>query len=271
VNTIIALGLPEGSVSALVFAFGLMMMPQMAIAQSTAIAALPTFSIQASQGRLNELKTSLSATLRGIILLSMPAAIGLILLRQPLVVFLYQRGEFDENSTALVAWALAWYAAGLVGHSLLELLSRAFYALHDTRTPVSVGVIAMTLNIVLSFGMAELFKRVGWMPHGGLALANSLATALEVITLYVLLRKRLGGLNDRGFFLAFLQSGLGALGMSIIVVIWDHSMGESIVLLAVLGGVFLGAVVYGLILMLIKTPEVGQAIRAVKRRFRQTQ
>ncbi len=56
----------------------------------------------------------------------------------------------------LVAWALAWYAAGLVGHSLLELLSRAFYALHDTRTPVSVGVIAMSLNIGFSFGLARV-------------------------------------------------------------------------------------------------------------------
>jgi putative peptidoglycan lipid II flippase len=271
VNTIIALGLPAGSVSALVFAFGLMMMPQMAIAQSTAIAALPTFSIQASQGRLDELKMSISATLRGIILLSMPAALGLILLRQPLVAFLYQRGEFDENSTTLVAWALAWYAAGLVGHSILELLSRAFYALHDTRTPVSVGVIAMALNIGFSFGLAELFKLMGWMPHGGLALANSLATAFEVITLYALLCKRLGGLNDRGFLLAFLQSGLGVLGMSVAVVIWDQSLGESEVVLTALGGVLLGAVVYGLILMLIKTPEVGQAIRAVKLRFRRNQ
>jgi putative peptidoglycan lipid II flippase len=246
-------------------------MPQMAIAQSTAIAALPTFSIQASQGRLDELKMSISATLRGIILLSMPAALGLILLRQPLVAFLYQRGEFDENSTTLVAWALAWYAAGLVGHSILELLSRAFYALHDTRTPVSVGVIAMALNIGFSFGLAELFKLMGWMPHGGLALANSLATAFEVITLYALLCKRLGGLNDRGFLLAFLQSGLGVLGMSVAVVIWDQSLGESEVVLTALGGVLLGAVVYGLILMLIKTPEVGQAIRAVKLRFRRNQ
>jgi len=238
VNTIIALGLPEGSVSALVLAFSLMLMPQMAIAQSTAIAALPTFSAQAAQGRLDELKESLSAALRGIILLSMPAALGLILLRKPIVAFLYQRGEFDANSTALVAWALAWYAAGLVGHSLLELLSRAFYALHDTRTPVTVGVVAMCLNIVFSFGLAELFKYFGWMPHGGLALANSLATTLEIVALYLFLHRRLGTLHDRRLLLAFLQSGMGLLGMSAALGAWYYIAGNRGVALNALVGVF---------------------------------
>jgi putative peptidoglycan lipid II flippase len=267
VNTIIALGLPEGSVSALVLAFGLMMMPEMAIAQSTAIAALPTFSTQAAQGRLEELKVSLSGTLRVIILLSMPATLGLILLRQPLVAFLYQRGEFNEHSTSLVAWALAWYAAGLVGHSILEVLSRAFYALHDTRTPVTVGVIAMCLNIAFSFYLAGLFKQIGWMPHGGLALANSLATALEVITLLVLLRRRLGSLHGRRLYLAFIQSGLGVLGMTVVLVAWNHYMVNEADVLSVLGGVVVGAAVYVLILFGLRTPELKRLIGAVKHRI----
>ena len=89
--------------------------------------------------------------LRGVLLLSMPAAVGLMLIRKPIVALLYQRGEFTAHSTELVAWALLWYAAGLVGHSVVEVLARAFYALHDTRTPVIIGTIAMSLNIALSF------------------------------------------------------------------------------------------------------------------------
>ena len=141
VNTIIALSLPEGSVSAITLAFTVMLMPQAAIAQSVAIAAMPTFSAQVALGKLDELRASLAGSLRGVLLLAIPASLGLILLREPLIRLLYQNDTyFTAHSTQLVAWALLWYAAGLVGHSLLEVIVRAFYALHDTRTPVSVTV-----------------------------------------------------------------------------------------------------------------------------------
>jgi len=189
VNIRLASEMQEGSVTGVTFAFILMLMPQAAIAQSIATAAMPTLAAQFARGKLDEVRSSLAASLRGVLLLSIPASIGLILLREPIITLLYQRGEFTEHSTTLVAWALLWYAAGLVGHSVLEVLARAFYALHDTKTPVIVGVIAMSLNVVFSFAFAALFKQIGWMPHGGLALANSLATALETIALLVLMRR----------------------------------------------------------------------------------
>ncbi len=270
VNTVIALGLPEGSVSALVLAFGLMMMPQMAIAQSTAIAALPTFSTQAAQGRLTELRKSLTTTMRVVILLSVPASLGLIILRQPLVTFLYQRGEFSEHSTSLVAWALAWYAVGLVGHSLLEVISRAYYAMQDTRTPVMVGVVAMSLNIGLSFAFSSLFDQIGWAPHGGLALANSLATALEVTVLMIILGKRLGTLGGHTLGSAVTQSGIGALGMMGILLVWNYFMNNQVASLNALGGALLGALIYVVILIMIRVPEVGHLIAILKRKFYRT-
>src|SRR5512133_4284864 len=108
---------------------------------------------------------------------------------------LFQLGKFTAESTEMVSWALLWYTAGLVGHSIVEILSRAFYALHDTKTPVSVGVAAMGLNAIFSFGFAALFSSLGWMPHGGLALANSLATAIEAVILFSLIRRQLNGIN----------------------------------------------------------------------------
>lgn len=195
VNTIIASGQPEGSLAALTFAFQLMIMPQAVIAQAIAIAALPTFSTQFAQGRIDELRASLASTLRGVLFLSLPASLGLILLRRPIVGLLYERGAFDVQSTELVAWALLWWSAGLVGHAALEIIVRAFYAMHDTRTPVIVGGLMMSLNVVFSLGFSTLFMRIGWMPHGGLALANSLATALECSLLLVLLHRRLNGLD----------------------------------------------------------------------------
>ena len=109
----------------------------------------------------------------------------------------FQRGEFDARSTEMVSWALLWYTAGLVGHSFVEILSRAFYALHDTKTPVIVGTIAMGLNVVFSITFARLFEQIGWIPVGGLALANSLATALEATALFIFMRRRLNGIEGR--------------------------------------------------------------------------
>ena len=158
VNTIIALSLPEGSVSAITLAFTLMLMPQAAIAQSAAIAAMPTFSAQAALGKLEELRATLASTLRAVLLLAIPATVGLILLRFPLIRFPVRGRRVHQPLQQLVAWALLWYAAGLVGHSLVEILARAFYALHDTRTPVAVGAAAMRLNVVFSFAFPALFR-----------------------------------------------------------------------------------------------------------------
>ena len=151
VNGWIASTMSEGSMASLSIGFSLMLMAQAAIAQSVAIAAMPTFSAQHALGKLDEMRSSLAASLRGVMLAALPASLGLIALREPLVRLLYQRREFDETDVQMVAWALLWYAAGLVGHSLMEVLTRAFYAQHDTKTPVLIGAAAMGLNVVFSF------------------------------------------------------------------------------------------------------------------------
>jgi putative peptidoglycan lipid II flippase len=267
VNTLLASYLPVGSLNGIVYAFQLMLMPQAAIAQSIAIAAMPTFSAQAALGKLNEMRASLAASIRGVLLLSMPAAVGLMLLRTQIVALLYQRGVFDAHSTELVAWALLWYAAGLVGHSVVEILARAFYALHDTRTPVIVGAAAMGLNIGLSFLFIWLFSSIGWMPHGGLALANSTATALEMVVLMIIIRKKLSGIEGTRIVKSVWQGLIGVLLMiaSIIVVlqILKGSSNAILCLVAILSG----GLVYIVTLYLIQTEEVGMLISAVKRRL----
>lgn len=268
VNTIIALSLPAGSVSAITLGISLMLMPQAAIAQSVAVAAMPTFSAQAALGKLDELRASVAGSLRGILFLALPASLGLILLRVPLVRLLYQNDTyFDARSTQLVAWALLWYAAGLLGHSLLEVIVRAFYAQHDTRTPVSVTAVAMLLNVGFSFAFAALFARWGWMPHGGLALANSLATLLEMLTLLYLLRRRLRGLEGRRILAAIGQSAAGVLAMSLALAAWLRLEGTLPDLLLVPGGALLGVLVYAAVLAVLRVPELGSVWGAVRRRL----
>ncbi len=265
-NTYLASFQAEGSLSGISLAFPLMIMPEAAIAQSIAIAALPTFSAQAALGRLDALRASLAATLRGILLLSIPASLGLMLLRVPLVQLIYQRGEFTAHSTELVAWALLWYAAGLVGHSVLEVVTRAFFALKDTRTPTIITTLAMALNLGFSLLFSALFSSIGWMPHGGLALANSLATFLEVITLLVLLRRKIGGLGGRRVWVALGQGGLAAAGMGLALGGWLWLTAAQPVWLQALGGVALGGAVYGLLLVLQRVDEVGWALGLLRRR-----
>lgn len=263
VNTYLASLQPEGSVTAISLGFSLMLMPQAAIAQSIAIASLPTFSAQVARGKLDEMRSSFTSTLRMILFLAIPAMVGLIMLREDIVRLLYQRGEFTAASTNLVAWALLWYALGLIGHCIVEITSRAFYAQHDTKTPVFVGVAAMSLNLVLSILFSRLFLSIGWMPHGGLALANSTATLLEALVLLSLMKKRMRGLDKKLLLSGLLKAGLAVLIMAFCVTI---SMNLDVALpywLHIVLTILVAAVLYASVLYFLKVDEMKTLLHLV--------
>jgi putative peptidoglycan lipid II flippase len=179
---------------------------------------------------------------------------------------LLQRGEFTTVSTDLVAWALLWYAAGLIGHAVLEIIVRAFYALKDTRTPVIVGAVAMSLNIVLSLTFSAWFARIGWAPHGGLALANSLATALECLTLLWLMSRRMRGLDLERLRRGLMASVGATIAMGVTLWLWlSFTEGSSIWLIGGVG-VIVGAGVYWLIALALGAPEARQLPGLLRRR-----
>lgn len=268
VNIIIGSGLPGGSISAFDFAFRIMTMPQVVIAQAISIAALPTFSAQIARGKPEEMRSSLAATLRGIIFLSLPATIGLIMLRNPIITLLYERGEFTKDDTELVAWALLWFTVGLIGHSLVEILSRAFYSMHDTKTPVGIGVVAMGLNIVFSFTFPGWFDSVGWMPIGGLALANSLATTLEMIVLLIIMHRRLKGLHSAHIFKGFLKSCISTGLMWGGLYFWLSLTGVTSIWIVGLGGIMVGGMIYFVAMWAFGVPELQVMVMAGLRRIK---
>jgi putative peptidoglycan lipid II flippase len=153
-----------------------------------------------------------------------------------------------------------------VGHNVVEILSRAFYALQDTKTPVLVGVGAMSLNVIFSFAFSALFTRIGWLPHGGLALANSFATALEMTALFVLMRRRLKGLEGGNIWQGFAQAALGSVLMSLVVIFWSQIQGSVWVL--ALGGVALGGGFYAVALWVMKVPEVAGLMNWITHRIK---
>lgn len=270
VNIRLASDMTEGSVASLAYGFSLMIMAQAAIAQSVAIAAMPTFSAQHALGQQDEMRSSLASSLRGILFMAIPASVGLILLRAPLVSFLFQRGKFDEQDVQLTAWALLWYAAGIVGHSVMEILTRAFYAQHDTKTPVIIGTIAMGLNVVFSIAFSKLFASLGWFPHGGLALANSLATALEAGALFIVMRKRLNGIEGGNILRGVIPSTAAALGMGLCIYAWLYFGSNFSAWILTIASIIIGGGVYVAALFVLRVPELTYIMNRVRRRLRRS-
>lgn len=262
VNTNIASRLGAGAVSALNYAWLLMLLPQGVFAQAVATAVFPTFAEQAARGERESMRHTLATTLRMVFFVTVPAAVGLLVLRRPLVALLLERGAFRASSTNAVAWALAFYALGLVGHAGVEIVVRAFYALHDTWTPVWVGGLAMSLNVALSLTLPGLFTGMGLPAHGGLALANSAATLLEMGGLMALLRSRLGGLEGRTVGASAARSGLAAGVMGLLLALWQWVLPRADGTIVGAGGILLGAGAYLLAAALMGTEEL-RAVRAL--------
>lgn len=263
VNTILASGLAAGSLSALNYAWLLMLLPLGIFGQSVATAVFPAFAAQVARGDRAAMQRTFGQTLRTVLFLIIPSAVGLLVFGGPIVTLVLQRGRFDATSAALVTTALFFYALGLPGHATLEIVVRAFYSLHNTWTPVLVGVAAMALNIALGLLL------VGPLSFGGLALANSTATTLEALLLLWLLRRALGGLDAARLAGSLLRTLGAALVMG--AVLWllvSWGGGTLSQPLFALGGMVLAGVVYFAASALLRHPELRQVAGLVARRLR---
>jgi putative peptidoglycan lipid II flippase len=266
INNSLASGMGRGAVSAIGYAWILMLLPQGIFAQAVGTAAFPTFAAQAARGERAEMRSTLAATLRAVFFLCLPATVGLLTLGRPLVALLFERGMFEASSTDAVAWALTFYALGLIGHAGLEIIARAFYALHDTFTRVWVGGLAVGVNVALSLTLPGVFEWLGWPAHAGLALANSIATLLELALLLVLIRRRMGGLEDRRTLLAFAKGGIAALVMGAALLAWRAALPGAGMLVVGGGGVLLGVLAYLGAALALRVEELQVVKRLLRRR-----
>jgi putative peptidoglycan lipid II flippase len=266
VNINIGSLLGQGAVSALNYAWRLMLLPHGILAQAVATAAFPTFAEQAAKGEGGPLRSAVATTLRSLFFLTIPAALGLVALGEPLVALLFQREAFQTTSTEAVTWALQLYALGLVGHAGVEIIARVFYALHDTWTPVWVGGLAMGLNVALSVTLPCVFTRLGLPPHGGLALANSIATMLEMGGMLLLIRPKLGGLEGRSLVTSTLRSCAAAAVMLAVLLAWQTATTPAPLIVRGGGGVILGAGAYLIAAHTLRANELSSVLRLLRRR-----
>jgi len=177
-------------IAALNYAWLIATLPLALFGMAIATAVFPTLAEQAAGDEMGKLRSTLAGSLRFALFLTIPASAGLILLRWPVVTFLLEHGAFTQTSTEITGNALLFYALGLWAHGATEVLSRGFYALRDTRTPVALAVLAMLLNWLF------IVVLVGPLGYRGIALAMSLAASVEAGLLLLLLRRRLGGLRE---------------------------------------------------------------------------
>tara|TARA_B100000686_G_scaffold272627_1_gene289868 strand:+ start:180 stop:1748 length:1569 start_codon:yes stop_codon:yes gene_type:complete len=210
VDTLLASTLPEGSISYLYYGNRLVQLPLGVFATALAIVLLPTLSSHAANGELKNLVKTLSFSIRFILFITIPATIGLIILREPIVNTLWERGAFLHTTTENTAVALLYYSIGLCAFSGIKIIAPAFYSLQDTKTPAKVGIYSMGLNIILNLIL------MGPLKHGGLALATSLSALFNVIVLMHYLRQRLGLLEGRKIFNSSIKVSIAASAMGII-------------------------------------------------------
>lgn len=212
----LAARLVPGSIAYLNYAWLVMMVPLGVFGMAVSTAVFPTLARQSADDEQGEMRELFGLTLRMILFLTIPATVGLIAIGEPIVRLLFERDSFTADVTRATTLALTCYALGLPGHSVVEIVDRAFYALHDTRTPVKAAALAVLLNVGLSGGVV-LAARAGLLPaeraYAGLALANAAAAWIEAGLLVWWLRRRLGRLGRGALGTAVLRYAAAALLM----------------------------------------------------------
>ncbi|MBI4633014.1 MAG: murein biosynthesis integral membrane protein MurJ [Deltaproteobacteria bacterium] len=207
IGTILASLLPRGSVSYLYYADRLVELPLGVFAIAVGTAALPSFSEQVATGDFENLKKTISFSLRLILFVSIPATLALIALRGPIISVLFERGAFDNQSTILTAQALLYYTVGLWAFSVIRVIDSVFFSIQDRKSPLKAAFVSLFVNVAMSLILMFPLK------HGGLALATSLASMVNVAILGFILRKKIGAFLDREFY----RSLVGIIASSLVM------------------------------------------------------
>ena len=208
VSRMIATSLEEGSVASLYYATRIQELTLGLFAVALSIALLPTLSEMAAHQDIEGIKRSLNFSFKLIFLITFPAMAGLIVLNQPIIQVLFQRGAFNAQSTAMSAWCLLFFAFGLPFISGVKILAPVFYSLKDTKTPVIAALFVMISYIGLSLILMSSLRA------GGIALALSLSSLLNFVILFVLLERKIGKIEKKSLVISALKSALSAAVMA---------------------------------------------------------
>ncbi len=268
VNTLLATQI-EGAPSALSYAFRLMYMPVGIFGVSIATAAIPELARQAANNAHGEMGKTLSWGMRLMLVISVPATIGLMVLSTPIIELIYKGGEFSGDSVYLVSQSLLYYAPGIVGYSLVKILSPSFYSMRDARTPVTVSVITIATNLVLNLALVNV------LGFQGLALGTAIAANVNALLLFVLLSRRIGGLETGAILGVFSRILLASAAMAVAAYATEAQLHAFFPaehfgarLIRVMGGITAGVLVLAIAAWMLRIEEFRQAVARITKRFR---
>ncbi len=269
VNTMLATSAGTGAVTYLDLAFRLMYLPIGLFGVSIAAASTPAVSRLVAEGDFSRIRSTLAGAISLMLLLNVPATLGLIVLAQPIVAVIFERGRFTATDTMATAAALQFYALGLVGYSIVRIVTPTFYSLHKSRIPVMVSMASVVVNVGLNWWL------VGRLGFRGLALGTSITALLNASVQLWLMRRELSGLDGariaRSFarvFLASLLMGGAAWGANELMTMWLP--GPAFVLQVVRLTISIGAALLTLAAaaQVLRIREFGEARDLVLGRFK---
>lgn len=273
VNRMFATSLANGSMSAISRANQLMQVPLGVFGQAMAVAIFPTLAAFAARGELAQMRSTASTGIRNLLFLTIPSSVLMIVLARPLVQLLLQHGKFHAVDTPMCAKALAFYSIGIFAWSAQSILSRAYYAMQDTITPVVIGTGITALFIPMNW----LFMTPLHMGYVGLCLATTVAAILHMVVMQYVLARRLHGFETKTMMLSLIRilaaSALaGCVAWYIRIALDAHFVSittgqvklHSLLTLLICSAA--GVVVYAVSAWLLKADELHTALRMFRRR-----
>ncbi|MCA1849732.1 MAG: murein biosynthesis integral membrane protein MurJ, partial [Acidobacteria bacterium] len=263
-----------GGPSWLNYSFRLMQFPIGVFGVAIGTATLPTISRFAARGDIPGFRSTLSSSIGLVFLMTIPSACGLIFLARPIIALLFERGAFTSSDTEMVVWALRGYSIGLAGYAAIKVLSPAFYALDDARTPMVISLISIAVNAIAGYFFLAWFSSFvsqeapDGYGHAGLALSTSCVALVNFFALAFFMRRRIRRLEGRRILSSLIRITLASAALSassyltyrwLITLLGEQGFGarlvETFVPIAVGGAIFLVAA------RLLRIQELEQAQR----------
>jgi len=244
-------------------------------------AAIPVLSRLASEGKIKDFRDTVSSSMNLVFLMTLPSACGLIVLGEPIIRLIYERGKFDATATSMTAVALAGYSIGLTGYAAIKILSPAFYALNDAKTPMIIAIASIGVNFIGSYFLRDWLSHYGVTPetphgygHVGVALATSIVALVNFFALALIMRKRIKRLNGRVIIFGFLKIAGASAVLSAVCYVSYHFMFDqfgsstfTIKLAEAFVPIALGGIAFVIAAKLMRVTELEQAFGMVRRKL----
>ncbi len=268
VSNVLASFLKTGSISYLYYASRLFEFPQGIFAVSIAIAVLPAMSRDTVTDGVSKLKDSLAFSLKLLNFVTVPATVGLIILARPIISVLFHRGSFSFSDTIAVSSALMFYAIGLWSVAFSRVITQAFYALKDAKTPVVIASFTVIINLLLSVWLMNK------MEYRGLALATSISAYFNAFYLLYAFRKKVGKIGFKSisvsFLKAFIASGIMAIIIALVfknIILLHHHYSVLRLTFLLFLAILIGVVSYTVVSYILKTQELKEGFAIIRRKL----